>query len=157
MQNKYSVLMSVYYKEHGNYFKESIDSMLNQTLMPEQIVIVKDGELTGELNHIIANYEKQYQNIFTILQLETNMGLGVALNKGLKVCRNNLVARMDSDDIALPSRCEKQVDEFNSDSQLSLLGTNIFEFKENPKDIISQRIVPSEHKDIVEFSKKKSF
>lgn len=156
MLNKYSILISIYYKERGDYLKDSINSILAQTILPEQIVIVKDGELTEELNDIITSYQEEYPDIFTILQLEENMGLGLALNKGLQVCRNNLVARMDTDDIALAERCEKQLKEFNNDSQLSLLGTNISEFNDDPDNVISQRIVPSTHTQIVEFSKKRN-
>jgi glycosyltransferase involved in cell wall biosynthesis len=101
--------MSIYYKENPDFFKVSVESMLNQTLKPEQIVIVKDGKLTEALDEIINEYTSAQPNLFTIVSLEENVGLGLALNEGLKVCRNELVARMDTDDISLPERCELQV------------------------------------------------
>lgn len=153
---KYSVLMSVYHEENPFYLKESIDSMLQQTLKPEQIVIVKDGPLTIELEQILKEYEKNFKSIFTILSLKENLGLGKALDKGLEVCRNELVARMDTDDISLPDRCEKQVMEFIKNPKLCLVGSNIDEFYDNPKNVVSSRVVPSEHKDITKFILRRS-
>src|SRR5690625_1244507 len=109
---KYSVLMSVYNKEEPSYFKESIDSMISQTLPSEQVIIDKDGPLTEELEEIIEQYAPLRAELFTIVPIEENIGLGKALDVGLKHCRNELVARMDTDDISLPNRCEKQVQAF---------------------------------------------
>jgi len=153
---KYSVLMSVYYKEHRDYLKSSIDSMLSQTLLPEQIVIVKDGLLTKELDELIEGYFIENPNLFTIVSLEKNLGLGKALDEGLKYCRNELVARMDSDDISLPERCEKQIKAFVKNPDLSIVGTMIDEFYDDPHNIVSSRIVPTEHDDIVKFMRRRS-
>jgi len=153
---KYSVLMSVYYKERRDYLKTSIDSMLSQTLLPEQIVIVKDGLLTKELDELIEGYFIENPNLFTIVPLEKNLGLGKALDEGLKYCRNELVARMDSDDISLPERCEKQIKAFVKNPDLCLVGTMIDEFYDDPHNIVSSRIVPTEHDDIVKFMRRRS-
>lgn len=152
----YSVLMSIYEKEHPNYFKASIESMLTQTLPPEQIVIVKDGKLTKELNHIVDYYEKNNENLFTIVELEENVGLGLALNEGLKACRNELVARMDTDDLSVENRCELQVNEFEKNKNLSILGSSIAEFEDSPDKIMSARVVPTKHQDIVNFSRRRN-
>lgn len=152
----YSVLMSVYEKENPNYFKASIESMLTQTLPPEQIVIVKDGKLTKELNHIVDYYEKNNENLFTIVELEENVGLGLALNEGLKACRNELVARMDTDDLSVENRCELQVNEFEKNKNLSILGSSIAEFEDSPDKIMSARVVPTKHQDIVNFSRRRN-
>lgn len=152
----YSVLMSIYEKEHPNYFKASIESMLAQTLPPEQIVIVKDGKLTKELNRIVDYYEKNNENLFTIVELEENVGLGLALNEGLKACRNELVARMDTDDLSVENRCELQVNEFEKNKNLSILGSSIAEFEDSPDKIMSARVVPTKHQDIVNFSRRRN-
>lgn len=152
----YSVLMSIYEKEHPNYFKASIESMLAQTLPPEQIVIVKDGKLTKELNRIVDYYEKNNENLFTIVELEENVGLGIALNEGLKACRNELVARMDTDDLSVENRCELQVNEFEKNKNLSILGSSIAEFEDSPDKIMSARVVPTKHQDIVNFSRRRN-
>lgn len=152
----YSFLMSVYEKENSSYFKESIESMLNQTHQPAQIVVVKDGKLTKELNDVLHNYKTNHPNLFTIVDLKENIGLGLALNEGLKACNNELIARMDTDDIAVKNRCELQVNEFVKNDKLSILGTNIAEFYNNPDEIISLRVVPTNHKDIMKFSRRRN-
>lgn len=144
----YSVLMSVYDKEKPQYLEQSIQSMLQQTAKPEQFVIVKDGVLNNNLQNIIEKYKKLYPNLFTVVSLKQNVGLGRALDHGLKACRNELVARMDSDDISLPQRCEKQLKIFEADEKLAIVGTNIDEFWDDPKDIKYSRVVPSEPEEI---------
>lgn len=151
----YSVLMSVYFKEKAEFLQKSIDSMLAQTAMPEQIVLVKDGSLTDELDSVIKSYEETYPNIFTVVPLEKNGGLGNALNIGLEHCRNELVARMDTDDISLPTRCEKQLICFRDDD-VDIVGTQINEFESDPTIILSSRVVPETHEDILSFSGRRS-
>jgi glycosyltransferase involved in cell wall biosynthesis len=94
----FSVLLSVYYKENPLYFRISLDSIFNQTVLPTEIVLVKDGPLTSELDTVIEEYKLKYP-ILKILPLIKNVGLGKALNEGLKYCSYELVARMDTDDI----------------------------------------------------------
>lgn len=153
---RYSVLMSIYQKEKPSYFKASVESMLNQTLAPEEIVIVKDGPLTEELDAIIQHYKSKYPKLFSIIPLGKNVGLGKALNEGLESCRNELVCRMDTDDISLNNRCELQVSEFLSDNHLDILGSNIDEFYDDPEKVVSSRNVPENHDDIVKFSKRRN-
>lgn len=154
--SNYSVLMSIYYNEQPEYFRASIESMLAQTVIPEQIVIVEDGKLTTELDEIIEEYNSEYPNIFTAVPLNENVGLGLALNEGLKKCRNELVARMDTDDISMESRCELQVNEFLKDNELSIVGSIINEFDNDPKNILSSRVVPLKSDDILKFSKRRN-
>lgn len=153
---KYSVLMSLYKKEKPEFMKQSIESMLNQTVMPDEIVIVKDGPLTDELDEILKEYKNKHWELFNIVESERNLGLGLALNLGLNHCNNELVARMDTDDISLPNRCEKQLNAFKKDKQLVIVGTMIDEFYNEPNKIISSRIVPTTHDDIYEFAKRRS-
>ncbi|TMW72531.1 glycosyltransferase [Alteribacter natronophilus] len=148
--------MSIYINEKPEYFKQSIDSMLNQSVSPEQIVIVKDGELTQELDQIIMYYSSEYGKKFTIVPLERNVGLGLAINAGLEACRNELVARMDTDDISLPNRCELQLNEFATNPELVISGTNIDEFYDEPENIISSRVVPQTHEDILKFGRRRN-
>lgn len=156
MKHDYSVLYSVYHKESPSIMTASVDSMLAQTVLPEQIVIVKDGPLTSELDALIHNYQKAHPRLFTIVPLQENVGLGLALNAGLEACRNELIARMDTDDIAIPTRCEKQLEIFNAHPELSIVGSNVDEFYDNPNDIVSVRRVPSAYKDIITFSKRRN-
>jgi glycosyltransferase involved in cell wall biosynthesis len=153
---KYSVLMSLYNKENPDYLKQSIESMLNQTVIPDEIVLVKDGPLTIELEKVLKKFIDMYPDLFNIIASEKNIGLGLALNLGLINCKNELVARMDTDDISLPERCEKQLNLFEENDELIIVGTIVDEFYENPNEIISSRVVPTTHNKIYEFAKRRS-
>lgn len=139
---RYSVLMSVYHKEKPEYLIEAIESMLKQTIPPEQFVIVEDGPLTDELNDVIDKYKNEEKELFTIIKLKENRGLGVALDEGINACRNELIARMDSDDISIPERCEKQLELFRNYEELDILSGTIAEFKYSIENVISLRKVP---------------
>lgn len=152
----YSVLMSMYSKEHPDHVIQSIDSMLNQTVLADEFVIIKDGKLTSELDSIIEKYVLENPGLFNVISLKENIGLGKALDIGLKQCSNELVARMDADDISLPTRCEKQLKEFEKDSDLVIVGTMIDEFYDDPNNIVSSRIVPTDNSDIIKFMKRRS-
>lgn len=154
--DKYSVLMSLYKKEKPEYLKLAIESMLQQTVFPDEIVIVKDGSLTKELDEVVNQYKEMYPTLFNVVVSDKNIGLGKALNLGLKNCRNELVARMDTDDISKFDRCEKQLKEFEYNSKLDLLGSSVDEFYDTPNKVVSRRIVPIAHKDIYEFAKRRS-
>lgn len=154
--SEYSVLMSVYMNDKPEYVKMAVDSMLNQTVSPEQFVIVVDGLISDVLESVIRTYEDTAQSIFTIVRLEQNGGLGNALNQGMKVCRNELVARMDADDISMPDRCEKQVKRFQENPSLCILGGQIEEFIDNPSNIESVRVTPTDFEGILRFAKRRS-
>lgn len=100
------------------------------------------------LEEIIDTYKRSNEKLFTVISLTENMGLGWALDKGLEVCRNDLVVRMDSDDISLSERCEKEFALFEKEPDLAIIGLNIDEFWEDPKDIKCSRIIPSEPEEI---------
>ena len=148
---KYSVLMSLYKKENPEYLKIAIDSMLNQTVKPDEIVLVEDGSLTLELYAVLDEYPMLHR-----VKNKTNLGLGLALNVGLKECRNELVARMDTDDCSKPERCEKQLLRFSEKPYLAIVGSHIDEFVGDTSNVISQRIVPTSSDEIYEFAKKRS-
>jgi glycosyltransferase involved in cell wall biosynthesis len=148
--------MSLYIKEKAEYLRVSIDSMLQQTVMPDEIIIVKDGPLTGELEEVLKEYQIMKPHLFHIVTSDKNIGLGLALNLGLRSCRNELVARMDTDDISLPNRCEKLLQAFDLDKELDICGTMVDEFFDEPSHIVSSRIVPIIHNEIYEFAKRRS-
>lgn len=150
-QKKYSVLMSLYKKEKPEYLRLAIDSMLNQTVAPDEIIMVEDGPLTDELYAVLNEYPMLHR-----IKNEKNLGLGLALNVGLKECRNELVARMDTDDCSKPERCEKQLKRFFEKPYLTIVGSHIDEFVDDPSNVISQRIVPTTSEEIYNFAKKRS-
>lgn len=105
----YSVLMSVYRKEDPSHLLEALDSMVSQTVPPEEIVLVEDGRLTGPLYVAVDEFQSGHPGLLTVVSYGENRGLGHALASGLPECRNEIVARMDSDDYAFPDRMEKQL------------------------------------------------
>ena len=119
---EYSVLMTVYKNDDPEFFKLSLLSMLNQTIPSNDIVVVKDGPVTDELQSVLDELSSEYPDRINQVQLENNIGLGLALNEGLKVCKNELIARMDSDDFSLPMRCEEQLKMFEEDPSLDIVG-----------------------------------
>lgn len=155
MTDNYSVLMSVYYKEKPEYLKEAIDSILNQTVKTDDFVIVCDGPLTEGLDKVIADYVKTYSGLFTVYRLSRNIGLAKALNNGILQCKNELIARMDSDDISAPDRIEKQIAAIN-EKKADIVGANIIEFVGNINNTGNSRIVPEKNEDIITFAKKRS-
>ena len=109
-------------------------SILNQKLLPTEIVLVKDGKLSDELDLLIYNFKLKFPNNFKIIQLDFNCGLGIALHEGIKQCSYDLIARMDSDDICFPDRFFEQIKCFKKNPNLDVLGSTIEEFKFIPGD-----------------------
>ncbi|MDD3341525.1 MAG: glycosyltransferase [Bacilli bacterium] len=155
MQKKYSVLMSVYYKENPEWLKISVNSMLNQTIKPDEFVLVEDGPLTKELDEVIEQFIKKNKNLFNIIKIEKNGGLGPALKFGITKCKNEYIARMDSDDYSIPTRIEKQFEIFEKYPELGLVGSNVEEFEDNIKNINCHVLLPEFQNDIYNFSKKR--
>lgn len=156
MSLNYSVLMSVYARETPEYLKKAIDSMINQTVPTNDFVLVCDGPLTDDLDRIIVDFQNKCPNLFNIIRLPQNQGLGHALNIGLKSCKHDLVARMDSDDISLPERCQLQLNMFQREPELALCSGNIAEFETDITHITGIRYVPTSYGEILQFAKKRN-
>lgn len=147
--NHFSVLMSVYVKERPAWLEDALNSVFKQTVSPSQVVLVCDGPLTAELDGVIDKFKDK----LTLIRLEKNGGLGAALNEGLKHCSYDLVARMDSDDIALPDRFEKQLKAFEQDKDLAVLSGAIREIDSETKEEVSFRRLPQSDGEIKKFLK----
>jgi glycosyltransferase involved in cell wall biosynthesis len=152
---KFSVLMSVYYKDNALFFQESVKSLLSQTLPPDQIVVVKDGPLPVELDLILFSLESEYKHLIVVVSLPMNLGLARALNFGFKFIKYDIIARMDSDDICIPNRFEVQIP-YMVINKLDLIGGQICEFVDNPSNVVSFRVLPTTHERIVKFMKWRS-
>lgn len=151
----YSVLMSVYYKENPDFLKDSINSMVNQSIRTNDFVLVCDGELTNELNEVIENFQKEYPDIFNVIRLPENIGLGNALNIGLINCKNSLVARMDSDDISYTNRCEMQLKYFDN-QKVDIVSGFVEEFSNDIHNIKAIKRVPETQEHILKFFKQRN-
>lgn len=147
--------MSIYYKENAENFRIAINSMINQTLPPEDIVLVEDGPLTEELYAVIDQIKEAHPDLITRVVNEKNLGLGLALQKGLKETRNEIVARMDTDDIAVSERCEKQLNFMNKNLDVAIVGGQIEEFIEESSNIVGKRKVPIEDQDLKNYIQKR--
>ena len=123
----FSVLISVYYKEKPEYLKDAINSVFNQTLLPNEVILVEDGKLSDELYNTIKKLQEKYNEIKTVC-LKENQGLGPALNEGLKYCSYDIVARMDSDDICMPDRFKIQIDFMEKHPDIDIISGWIDEF-----------------------------
>lgn len=146
--SKFSVLMPVSNKENPDNLKRCLESIINQTIKPDEIVVVKDGKFGKKLDNILKKYNLK------IVELNEHKGIGYALNVGIQNCTNNLIARMDSDDIALPNRFELQINRFKKNKKLTILGGQILEFD---KDKIKKiRSVPTSYKEILKYSKSRN-
>ena len=153
---QFSVLISVYKKEKTEYLRTALQSIINQTLKPSEIVIVKDGLLTQDLDDWIKEYESQYSELIKIIAFKENRGLGLALRDGVIACKYDYIARMDSDDIAKPERFAKQFQYLKQHPKTALLGTWITEFSKdkNKPDTLTE--LPCTHKEILKYAKKRN-
>lgn len=152
---KFSVLMSVYIKERPEYLQASLNSLVKQTVLPSEIVLVEDGPLSDELNQVVEKFDEAYPKLFRIKKLSKNKGLGKALNIGLLACENELVARMDSDDIAVENRFAIQLTTMIREG-LDIYGGQIIEFTNDIKNTLAKRIVPLQNNKIIKFAHKRN-
>ena len=152
-----SVLISVYAGERPRYLKDALYSIWeNQTYKPAQIVLVKDGPINAELESEIERYQLKLGEILTVVGLEENVGLGKALNVGLEYCRHELVARMDTDDVSLPNRFEKQIEFMNGNPYISASSASIDEWDEELVTKINKRSLPSDPESVAAFAIRRS-
>ena len=151
----FSVLLSVYYKEKPVYLAQALDSILTQSILPNEIVIVKDGPLSKELEEVLDLYAAKHP-IFKLVIHQKNLGLGISLRDGVLACANEFIARMDTDDIAMPDRFEKQLSYLIDHPEVSLVGSFVEEFSKSPDHPDSLTKLPVTHAEIVHFAKRRN-
>lgn len=152
---KLSVLLSLYIKEKPEYVEECFQSLLRQTVPADEWVVVEDGPLTGELYAVLEKYEREHPGLIKRVPLEKNQGLGLALRAGVPECSNDLIARMDTDDICREDRFEKQLAEFEKDPSLDVVGSHEDEFEDTPDTIVAKRTVPLTDAEIKKYQKRR--
>lgn len=149
----FTVLISTYHKETVSNFNECMTSIWDcQNLKPNQIILVKDGPLTTALEMAIKTWEKKLPEVLLVTTLSKNQGLGRALNHGLKLSDNELVARMDTDDICLPDRFEKQITLMQKHPSVSCSSCSVVEFDDDLNNRMVRRL-PINHDEIIQFAK----
>lgn len=152
-ETKFSVSMCVYGGDNPEWFKIAVNSVLNQTRKPDEVVLVVDGPVPQALEVVINDFE--HNPVFNVIRLPENRGHGEARRVGLNNCSYELVALMDADDISAHDRFEKQLLLFEKDSQLTIVGGNITEFVDSPDNIVGARVVEMDDKAIKEDMKKR--
>lgn len=155
---KYSVLMTVYIKEQPEHLKLALESIYdNQTRKPDEIVVVFDGELTEELYSTLDEFRAGKEDIVFYYPQAENKGSGEASRIGAEKCTGDYIFRMDSDDISLPDRFEKQIAYIEEHPEIDVLGGNIAEFNESPDEENKHlRILPQKHEELLQWSKRRN-
>ncbi|MCQ2450925.1 MAG: glycosyltransferase [Clostridia bacterium] len=149
----FSVSMCVYGGDNPRWFKEAVNSILNQTVKPNEIVLVVDGPIYDELENAVLEFEKN--DCVNCIRLPKNLGHGEARRIGLEACKYDLVAIMDADDISVPDRFEKQIAAFENDSEISIVGGQITEFIGTKNNLKGSRFVPTDDIEIKKYMKKR--
>lgn len=148
----FSVLLSVYKNDSVEELRQALDSIFNQTLLANEVILVCDGPLSNELDKLIDQYGSNHCN-FKIVRLEKNVGLGKALNAGIMQCRYPLIVRMDADDICFKNRFECLVGMFDNDPQLDIAGSPVIEFIGHINNTKAIRDVPKSNEEIYKYAK----
>ncbi len=152
----FSILLSLYHKEKVEYLEKCFESIWDQQILkPTEIVLVLDGPIGEELTKSVAHWQQKLDNILKVVPLAENIGLGKALNEGLKHCTNEWVFRMDTDDICTKDRFAKQVAFIQENPQVVLFGGQILEFNQDVSDAQVLKAVPVNHNEIKAFAQKR--
>lgn len=150
----FSLLISVYKNDNPEHFRIALESITtHQTIKPSEVVLVVDGPVPEEIDHVITEACGNNPDLFRIIRFEQNQGLGIALQKGMEAASNDIVIRMDSDDIAVPDRLEKQTQFMESHSDVAICGGQIEEFINEESNIVGKREVPCSDLDIRNYMK----
>ena len=150
---KFSVLMPVYYRDNAEYFVTAFNSVINQTLIPNEILIIEDGPLDDIFEKIVLEKEKKYPNLVRVIRLEKNIGIGRVRALAMKECKFDYVAFMDSDDISNRERFEKQINYIKNNPNVDVVGAYITEFDGQPENIYSKRVLPTTNEEIYNYGK----
>lgn len=127
-----SVLMSIYIKDSPKFLNDALNSITDiQTLEPKEIILIQDGKLTIELDHIVKKWKKKLGEKLILVRNSSNIGLTKSLNKGIEFCSGDYIARMDADDLSTPKRFKLQTEFFEINKEIDILGGSMNEFNEN--------------------------
>lgn len=147
---EFTVVISVYKSDQPSYFNTAIESLLNQTVLPDEIIIVVDGKITDELEVVLSNFSSN--SLIKIFRLEQNLGLALSRNYAISKSSHAIIAVMDSDDISVPDRFQKQLNLIER-GEAQVVGGWINEFTKTPKDTNCIRKTVVTHNEILSFGK----
>jgi glycosyltransferase involved in cell wall biosynthesis len=147
---RFSVLMPVYAGDHPEYFRAALESVFTQSRLADEVVVVKDGPLTDDLELVLKTFQCP---TLKVVSRPVNGGLSAALNTGLNACQYEYIARMDADDVALPHRFDCQMQYLEHHPQIGILGAWIAEFDEALSKCFGLRKAPATHLEIAKFAR----
>ena len=151
---QFSVCTSIYKNDKSEFVRVALDSMLiHQDVKPDEIVLVQDGPVPYDLSRLLLEYKDKYGNLMNIIRLEKNGGLGNALKLGVENAKYDIIARMDSDDICVPGRFEKQLAYLEAHPECDIVGGQMTEFIGEPDNIVGKREVPLANEEIYQYMK----
>lgn len=145
-------LMSVYKNDNPEFLVQAIESILSQSRIPDEFLIVVDGPISSELQTILNKY-RQKCSFISILAYPKNRGLGLSLRDGVIASKGTLIARMDSDDIASKDRLKLQEDFLKKHSDIRFVGSNTVEFIDSVYAPVSKRVMPEKNEEITKYAK----
>jgi GT2 family glycosyltransferase len=143
----FTLLVSTYGRDDPGYLRDAVlSSTTSQTRPPDEVVLVQDGPVPGELAATIARLVAELPMPVVHLELPANVGLGPALDAGLAASSHEVVARMDADDVSVPERFERQVAVIEAGADI--VGSGLLEFGDSVEDIVGRRTPPTEPDEI---------
>lgn len=151
---KFSVITSVYKNDKPEFIRQAFDSItVGQILCPNEVVVVVDGPVSQAISSVIDEYAQYSPQLFNIIRLSENKGLGYALKVGIETAKYAIVARMDSDDYSIPERFAKQIEYLETHPDVDIVGGNMGEFVETLDNVVGVRNVPEHNIDINSYLK----
>lgn len=145
---KFSVLMVTYKLENPDYLYQSLGCVFNQTLVPNEVVLILDGKVPNTLLEVIDYYKNKYPKIFRVIKFKKHSDLGTCLKKGVNYCKYDIIARMDSDDYCVNNRFEKQIEILKNNKEIDMVGSLTYESTNNINEIIHKKVLPQHDDEI---------
>ena len=144
-----SVLISVYKNDNSVYLNEALLSIWDkQIFKPFQVVLIQDGIVSESLRDVISHWRQKLNEKLVFIENTENIGLTKSLNKGLKYCSGDFIARMDSDDISSHDRFKLQIEFFNKNKDIDILGGSMQEFRQN-NELLIVRKYPTSNVEVI--------
>jgi glycosyltransferase involved in cell wall biosynthesis len=151
MHEPFSLLVPVYDGDRPDYLRRAFRSAVDeQTVRPDEVVIVRDGPVRDELARCVAELVAGSPVPVTLVALERNAGLGPALDRGLAASRHDVVARQDADDVSMPHRFEVELPLIEN---ADIVGSGLLEFVTDTDEIVGQRVPPTDPAQIQRYAR----
>ncbi|NLV11953.1 glycosyltransferase [Haloarcula argentinensis] len=149
----FSVLIPIYQGVVPDEVDMALESCFEQTILPDEVLLVEEGELPAGLESTLAAWTDRYDDVVRRHSIPADSGLGVALKVGVEECRYDLIARFDADDVNLRKRFETQLNYLEHHPDVDVLGSVVEEFSDDPQNPVAVRSVPGEHDEITQMAR----